>query len=430
MDQVKSIFPRAELMAVYVAYAFRYLYPLLLLPYYGRVLGAGGYGVVLAGMSLSNSIWLFVNFGFSTVGARDAVQARDARTRASILSDHLTARLVLSLPGLIVGLIAIHFSLVFLHRPAVGCVVVFLGLLAAFNLGWYFTSTGRARTSVLIEVAGFSTSLALIFGFVHRPSDLAYVFPLLLISCATQLIIAYWLVRKEFSHLFSRLKDAINLIRKSTTIFIYGGTSVLLIGASTYILSMLARESEVSAFGVAERLIAAGLSLMAPAAQILVPRVTHLVVTDPSRANRLTRQIFAWFFAGAVCATLLTLTFADWFIPLVFGHGFQQTAGVLKLMVFVFPVSVCTQVLGMYFLIPRKLERLLARAGVVSAVVNIAVAVPLATHWGAMGMATARLVGELTMLTVLVAGMHRSNLLSELFSVEPVGVPVHEFGEG
>ena len=82
MDQVKSIFPRAELMAVYVAYAFRYLYPLLLLPYYGRVLGAGGYGVVLAGMSLSNSIWLFVNFGFSTVGARDAVQARDARTRA------------------------------------------------------------------------------------------------------------------------------------------------------------------------------------------------------------------------------------------------------------------------------------------------------------------------------------------------------------
>ena len=33
---------RTELLAVYVAYMFRYLYPLFMLPYYGRALGPSG----------------------------------------------------------------------------------------------------------------------------------------------------------------------------------------------------------------------------------------------------------------------------------------------------------------------------------------------------------------------------------------------------
>jgi O-antigen/teichoic acid export membrane protein len=408
---------RTQMAAVYVAYAFRYLYPLILLPYYGRALGPSGYGIVLAGTSLSNSLWLFVSFGFPTVGARDTVNAPDSLARAEILKTHLTARLLLCVPALITGIIAIYFSLTFRDRPLTGAIVIAMGLAASFNVGWYLVSTGRALASIRIEIIGFVLSLLLIFGLVHHTSDVGRVFPLLLSSIVIQLGLAYWLVRPEFQGLLASVKSAVDLIRRSTTIFIYGGTSVLLTGASTYLLSTMAAPAEVSSFGIAERLIAAGLSLMSPAAQILVPKVTYMVGRDVYSANRLTRRIFVCFFSGAVLAALTTVTLSAWVIPLVFGAGFRNSVPVLNLMVFVLPISVCTQVLGMYFLIPRKLERLLAQAGVLSAIVNLACAIPLASHWGAQGMAIARLIGELTLLAALTTGMWRANLLAELFDM-------------
>ncbi|MCA7927058.1 oligosaccharide flippase family protein [Burkholderia cenocepacia] len=410
--------PRTELLAVYAAYLFRYLYPLFMLPYYGRALGPTGYGLVLAGASLSNSLWLFVSYGFPTVGARDTVHAAGSAERAEILRTHLIARQLLCVPAIVAGAIAIGASLAFRQHGSSGPVVIAMGLVSAFNVGWYLVSTGRAIASVRIEVVGFAISLALIVGFVHRPSDAERVFPLLLASSVIQLGLAYWLIRREFAGAVSNLKRAVDLIRRSTVIFIYGGTSVLLAGASTYLLSTMAHASEVSAFGVAERLVAAGLSVMSPAAQILVPKLTSLVGSDPLRANRLMRRVFVWFFTGAALAAVATVLLSERVIPLALGAGFERCVPVLNLMVFVLPVSVCTQVLGAYFLIPRKLERLLAQAGVLGAVMSLACAMPLASQWGALGMAGARLVGELTMLAVLAAGLWRAKLLTEIFGID------------
>ena len=89
----------------------------------------------------------------------------------------------------------------------------------------------------------------------------------------------------------------------------------------------------------------------------------------------------------------------------------------LKLMVLVVPLAVCTRVLGMYFLIPRKLEKLLAWSGVTSAVINLAVAIPLAGHWGATGMVVARLVSEGSLLVMLIIGSWRAGLVRKILGI-------------
>jgi O-antigen/teichoic acid export membrane protein len=430
MDQVKPSRARAELAATYFAYALRYVYPLLLLPFYGRTLGPAGYGIVLAGMSLSNTIWRFVCFGFPTVGGRDAVHATNDAERAAILSSQMTGRVLLSIPIALLGFGAVALSPALSAHPLLGCTAVLLGLLAAFNLGWYFTSTGRVRRSVLIEIVGFATSLVLIFSFVHHPSDLSQVFPLLLTSALIQTALAYGYVRREFSGWFSSIRAGIELIHRSKVIFIYTSTSILLITASTYVLSVFAPASEVGAFGVAERLIAVGLSLTVPATQVLVPRVTYLVGVEPAKANRLAFQILLFFFVGAIAAVACTMLLADWAVPLVMGNGFQHAVTVLKAFVLVLPLNVINQVIALYFLIPRNREALLARAGVTTACVNILVAIPLAMHWGAMGMVAARLLGELTLMTALVVNMIRSGLMAEILSSSPAVLALRPRQEG
>jgi len=430
MDPVKPSMARAELAAMYVAYVLRYVYPLLLLPFYARTLGPAGYGIVLAGMSLSNSLSRFVSFGFPTVGGRDTVHTTSDAERAAILSSQMTGRLLLCIPTAIFGFGAIALSPVLSEHPMLGGTAVLLGLFGSFSVGWYFTSTGRAKRSVLIEVAGFAASLVLIFTFVRHPSDLLWVFPLLLTSCLIQLALAFGSIRREFSGWFSSIRAGIDLIQRSKVIFIYTGTSVLLISASTYILSILAPATEVGAFGVAERLIAVGLSLTVPAAQVLVPKVTYLVGVDPAKANQLARRILAFFLFGAIGAVACTMLLADWAVPFVLGKGFQQSVPVLKVFVLVLPLSVTNQGLALYFLIPRHQEGLLARVGVASALVNILSAVPLASHWGAMGMVAARLLGELTLLTTLLYCLIRTGLIRQLFATGDTAIALRPREEG
>lgn len=417
MNRSRTTSSKIELLAVYLSYVFRYLYPLVLVPYYGRVLGADGYGVVLAGTSLGNTIWMFVNFGFSTIGSRDIVHTDNVSERDPIFREQFTARLLLCIPALVIGLIAASRSQPLSHVPGAGWLVVAGGVLAAFNLGWYFTATGRARTSVMIEVLGFVLSSAMIFTLIREPEHIDRVFPLSFASGAIQLVLAYMVVRREFSGFAAPLRGAINLIKRSTVIFVYGGTSVLLIGASAYILSLFASPSEVSAFGVSDRLVSAGLSLMGPAGQILMPKVMYLIARNDARGNVIARRIFIVFFLGAVTGAIVTRSLSGWLVPLIFGKEFSSAVPVLNILVLVLPVSVCTQILGGYFLIPRKLERLLMCYGIVGALVNVAAAIPLARYFGAMGMAEARLMGEVSLLVMLIIGIWRAGLVREVLGI-------------
>lgn len=428
MNKLKSPPTKLELLAVYLSYAFRYLYPLVLVPYYGRVLGTSGYGVVLAGMSLSNTIWMFVGYGFSTVGSRDIVHAEGEDVRDPVFRQQFTARLLLCVPGVIIGLIAAFHSQLLMQVPGTPFLVVFGGVLCAFNIGWYFMATGRAQTSVLIEVLGFILSSALVFTFIRKSSDLTWVFPLSFTSIVIQLVLAYVLVRREFTGFIAPLRSALSLIKRSTIIFVYGGTSVLLIGASAYILSLLAPPSEVSAFGVSERLVGAGLSLMGPAAQILLPKVMYLVGRDDARANLIARRIFTVFFIGAVLGVIVTKALSGWLIPLVFGAEFSRAVPVLNLLVLVLPISVINQVIGLYFLIPRRLEGLLARSAIVGALVSVSAAIPFAKYFGAIGMAEARLIGETTLLAMLMFGIWRAGLVREILGIDEEASFLTRFG--
>src|SRR6218665_1542923 len=136
---------RADFVFVYVAYTLRYLYLLLLIPFYGRVLGVEGYGVVLAAMSLMTIVWRFVEWGFGTIGMRSMATAAPAQY-SGLFAQHISARLLLSVVALGFTGVAITLSPVLAAHPGAGFAGAMLGIVSAFNLGWYFTGSGRPRS--------------------------------------------------------------------------------------------------------------------------------------------------------------------------------------------------------------------------------------------------------------------------------------------
>jgi hypothetical protein len=81
-----------------------------------------------------------------------------------------------------------------------------------------------------------------------------------------------------------------------------------------------------------------------------------------------------------------------------------------------FPFAAFNQFVGFYVFLPRKKDRLMAVAGLMSAAANLGSALLLAPAFGAMGMATARVIGEAALSATLLIFAWRTGLLSAIFA--------------
>jgi len=84
---------------------------------------------------------------------------------------------------------------------------------------------------------------------------------------------------------------------------------------------------------------------------------------------------------------------------------------VLQCFAWMFPFAAFNEFVAFYVFVPRKKDRLLAIAGAVSGVANLAAALYLAPRYGAIGMAWARVIGEATLSVMLMSIMVRLELV-------------------
>ncbi len=410
---IRSRRERADLVFVYAAYALRYVYLLVLTPFYGRVLGVDGYAQVLAAMSLMNMVWLFVSWGFVPAGGREIATAQPGAW-GGIFWKHFSARTLLAGLAIVAGCVASLASPVLAAQPMIGVCAVLLGIVSAYNLGWYFTASQRPRATVKLEVLGFLLSLVPILLLVRHKDDAIIVLSCLLVSAVISLALAHWWVRREIRPLQFAAAQGRKLIAASTTLFIYNCSSAILVASSTFLLSLLASTSEVGHFGAAERLVSVGLSVMSPAGQIFIPRITALFARDENAAYGEVRKalflLLGTGFAGLACSLLL----GPWIVPLIFGHGFEGSVPVLRTLAFVFPLSALSLIVGNYILVPLHQEKILTRITIGGALLNLLIAVPASLAWGAMGMAAARVAGEAVVASLLLHAIWRMGILGRL----------------
>ncbi|WP_206952544.1 lipopolysaccharide biosynthesis protein [Trinickia acidisoli] len=404
------------LVFVYVGYIMRYLYLLVVIPFYGRVLGVTEYGRVLAAMSLMNVIWMLVSFGFTFVGMRDASRVHEKHEHNHIFSLHLSARMSMGCGVGLIGLIATFCSPVLSQHPLIGIFATLLGVLNGCNVSWLFQGRQHFRTPIIIEVIGFVMSLVLVLLLVHGPSDSTMVLASLLAAGVCSTAIAYRLTVKDIGWPRLQLRGVPGLMRDSTMLFLYSTGSVVLTSASTYLLTLLSTPTQVGYYGAAERFASIGLSLMGPASQVFIPTISRQISQNDHHGARVTTRRGAALLLGyGFLALGGALVLSPYVLPLILGKAFAPSAHVLQRFAWMFPFSAFNQFVGFYVLLPRKKDRLMAIAGLMSAAANLTSALLLAPHYGALGMALARVIGEGTLSTTLLVFAWRTGLLGAIF---------------
>jgi len=359
-------------------------------------------------------IWLFVNWSFSSVGLR-TISRSSQNLFPKIFSENLSARILLALIAVFIGLVAIALSPVLSKNIWSGCLGVALGIVSAFNLGWYFTGTNRPKLAVKFEVLGFLISIFLILILVKSKNDAAIVLLSLFISGIICSFSAYWCVKGEVSLKKIDLKSGYLLIKSSSSIFLYSSLTGVVGVSSTYLLGILSSQTEVGYFGAAERLVSLGLSLMGPAGMIFLPRITKLFANNHEAAYSMVRKSFILIFSIGCSGCLISIILGKWIIDFVFGPGFDASAKILTIYSITFPVSAINLIVGSYILFPLNEERIMIKVGLFSLIIYILFFIPLGYFYGGVGMAIAKIISDIFLLLSLLFACRHLKLIKNIF---------------
>lgn len=412
-----SVSTRRSLFFVYGGYFFRYIHLLILIPFYGRILGATEYGKVLAAMSLFQVVWVIVEYGFPIVGARDLASTRDKSVIAREFGRQVKARMLMSMLGMVTGLGGTAFSPILRTEPAYGLIATAMGIVSAFNLAWYFQGTLRFRTSVMLEVAGFVINLVLILSLVRDAGDGLLVLASLLVSGVACTAAAYVIALRQIDLRSIRFSGAASLLRASGPLFAYRGLSMIVASGSTYLLSLFASAAEVGYYGAAERLANVALSLMQPANQVLIGTVTWRLGSPETEAAAYTlmRKGFVVMGSFGIAALLGALILSPYLIPVILGPSFNNSIPVMQVLGFTFPFAALGQVVCMYVLIPLREDKLVTKITAVGAVCSLLAMLVFVRDFGGLGVASARVVHGVVVTILLATVLSRRALYRRIF---------------
>jgi len=409
---------RRSLAFVYAGYLLRYAYLLVLIPFYGRVLGADAYGRLLAAMSLYTLVWMLGEYGFPIAGARDAAATTDRSRLAGLYGQHMAGRMLMIVPCLLLGLGGTLLSPLLREHPVMGLLATLNGVAAAFNLGWYFQGTLRFRVSVALEVVGFAMNLPAILWLVKGPGDSWIVLAVLLASGVLTTAAGHVIALGSMERQALRLHGAVALVRGSTALFLHKGVSMMMASSSTYILSLFASAAQVGWYGAAERLASVGMSLMQPANHVLVGTVAKRIAESHSEASayRLMRHSYFAMVGFGVVLMVGALVLAAPLVPVILGPSFGPTVGMLYVLAFMFPFSAFGQVSSGYVLIPLRMDTLMSAVTLSGALVTATLMLLGAQAYQGYGIAAARLTGAILTALVLVCVLQRKQLLKRIWN--------------
>lgn len=421
--QEKPLSTRRSLGFVYIAHVFRYIYGLILIPYYGRVLGAEEYGKVLAASALFQVIWLCVEYGCPVAGVRDLAGTTDRPGIAAQVGRQTMARAIMVPLAIAIGVGGAWLSPVLRVEPELVAYAVAIGINSGFNLGWYFQGALQFRTQALLEVFGFALSLGFILLMVRGREEGARVLEALLLSGLISNGIAYTLVARQIDLQYLSLTGAFRLIWDSTALFASRGLRIMMANASTYLLSLFAPAAQVGYYGPAERFSSVGLSFMQPVGQVLIGTVTrHLSCGETEReAYRLMRKGILFMLGFGGLALLATVGLSAWIMPLILGPGFEQSILIMQIFGFMFPFAAFNQAVSNYVLIPLRKDTYIIKSTAVCAGVSIAT-VLASTLFGEVGGSTiagARVVAEVVSSCFLAMVLVKLGLGRKIFMENP-----------
>jgi len=382
-------------LALYGIQFAEYVLPMITVPYLARVLLPAGWGMVVFAQGVSGWLALVLEYGFGFSATREIARSReDPEHSARMVAGVVGANLLLLFAVTVVAFAVYFFVPTFHANPVYLWLAFVIALTQGIRPLWYFQGLEQMAFPAWLNVAGRLGVTAGIFLWV-KTADSGWKV-LALQSVAGVIVSGVILIAmyRRIPFRWPSLGLSIEALQTGWTMFLSRSAISLYTMANIFILGLFTNTTEVAYYGGAERINRAVLGLLQPLSQALYPRMSSLAMRNRKRAAEAARLGFFVFggfglLAGAGLALLAPLV-----IRILLGPQYQPAVMVFRVMTLIVPLIAVSNVLGVQWMLPFGMDRAFNRIILGAGVLNIALAVYLAPHFGSIGMAWSVVAAE------------------------------------
>lgn len=375
-----------------------YLFPLLLLPYLGGVLGVKEFGVLAYCQAIMQYLTLLTDYGYNLTATRLVSLHRDDRAKLNAVYSCTTAgRIALMLGALVLMIGGIAF-IPDIRAHWTVFAAASLGMIAnAVTPLWLFQGLERMKALVLPTFVSKAASLLCVVLLVKGNGDAALAAFGISVGNILLAGASLWIVAKGKLASFTavRLRAVFDTLVDGFPVFLSVVLVSFYVNFNSILLNYFFGPVAVGQFAMADKIRLAAQSVFVVIGQAFYPRISQYNATDPSAAHKLVRTAMLAISGSALAMFIGILLFADWAVTFWLGAQFHGSIALLKLEAVLLPIIGIALVYGNLGLMAMGNTRLLKNVYAVATCLHLVYVVPLTRHLGAEGTIISVILTEL-----------------------------------
>lgn len=391
-----------------------YVFPFITVPIVSRIIGPDKFGVLSFATSFATYFTLLINFGFDLSATRAiAANRNNPEERSKIFNQVVTAKTLLFAVSLILFLVALFTVPQLKNEKEVAVFSFLLCFSWVITPNWLYQGMQELSRVAIFNLATKVIFTVVILLIVRERSD--YIWQPLAISLA-QIVVGvysfvYALRRYKISLTMSRLQPVLQLLWSERIIFfsmvvinLYTTTNVVLLG-------FLQNPTQVGYYSAGYRLIMIIQSLISiPLSQAMFPFIGSAFSQSREKGLNVVKQMLPVVTILTFSAALILWLLSPMIILLVYGHKFEPSIMVFRILAFVPMIVGWSNLFGVQTMINLKMDKVFFRITAMGAVTSIILNFLFVSKLGFVGTALSWVLTEVLIVVSMYAVLAKKGI--------------------
>lgn len=383
-----------------------YIFPIILIPYLVRVLGAEYYGKYIFSSTIINYFYLFIQYGFDLSATKEIALIRESKQQVNeIYSSVMSIRIIFNILGVLLMVFLCQFIPMMRNDSTLfllGC-GIFIG--QSIIPIWLFQGLEQMKFITIVNFFSRAIGFALIFILIKSTTDYKYVLFLQSLGFISGAIISLIIVHKHVGVRFIKpsLEQIKQQLQKGWDIFLSTIGMNFYRESNIFILGILTNYTTVGYYAPAEKIVKAIQSFASPFVTALFPYLSRtLSKKDDKGSIAQYKRIGKLFSIILLLITILLFLTAKIFLNIYLGENFDRTIIDLRILSFVILFGGMNYYYGIAGLVNKGYAKYFAKGVWISGVASILICAITSYYLKDVGAAIAMLSAEIILFIIII----------------------------
>lgn len=391
-----------------------YVFPLITVPYVSRIIGPDGYGIINYAIAFIGYFTLLIAYGFDLTATRRISQnSEDKEYINTVVSEVFTSRIILYIISCILFIVSLYFFKP-IQKDIFIAIILFVGCISTVISPQYiFQGLQELEIFAKLNFVRGIINMILVFILIKQSSDYFWIPLLSTIFLVLINVFLFVYAAKKFrvKYKLVSFKKAFNLILNERMIFFSTVVISLYTSTNTVVLGFFADNKEVGYYTTSQGFLnIVNSMLMIPISTALYPFIGKAFSVSREQGINLIKKIVPIVFYLTFFASVGILIFAPFLIKLIYGHKFDNSIVVLKIISFIPFIVGMSNVFGIQLMLNLGLDKMFFRTTFIASIVGLILNIFMSKYWGYIGTAWNCVIIECLVTVLMYFALKREKI--------------------